>query len=62
MAYWLRNKYCQFIWWSACAVIVFRAEIAGMLGFMAIDSIVRRKLGIGVLLKHAPLAASTWLR
>jgi alpha-1,6-mannosyltransferase len=61
IADWLREKYGRFIWASACAVIVFRAEIAILLGLLALIRMTQRQLGIFKLLKHAVPAAITWL-
>jgi alpha-1,6-mannosyltransferase len=61
IADWMREKYGRFIWASACAVIVFRAEMAMLLGLMALGRIVQGRLGIVKLLKHAIPAAVTWL-
>ena len=61
VADWLRGQFGRFIWLSACAVIVFRAELAILLGLFALQSLVQRRLTFSDALKNAVPSALTWL-
>jgi len=61
VADWLRGHFGRFIWLSACAAIVFRAETAMLLGIFALQSLVRRNLAFSRVLKHAVPSTLVWL-
>jgi len=61
VADWLRGHYGRFIWLSACAVIVFRAELAILLGLFALQSLVQCRLTVGNVLKNAVPSSLVWL-
>jgi len=61
IADWLRGQFGRFIWYSACAVIVFRAELSILLGLFAVESLVRHRLTFSYMLKHAVPSALVWL-
>jgi len=53
VADWLRGCYGRFIWLSACVVIVFRAELAILLGLFALQSVIQRRLTFSRALANA---------
>jgi len=61
VADWLRGQFSRFIWLSACAVIVFRAELAILLGLFAIESLVQRRLTFSCAIKNAVMSSLVWL-
>jgi len=61
VADWLRGKFARFIWLSACAVVVFRAELAFLLGLFALQSLVQRRLTVTDALKNAVSSALVWI-
>jgi len=54
---WLRGHFGRFIWLSACAVIVFRAELAFLLGLFALQSLIQQRLTFSYALANAVPAA-----
>jgi len=61
VADWLRDKFARFIWLSACAVIVFRAELAFLLGLFALQSLIQHRLTFTDALKNALPSAVFWI-
>jgi len=61
LADWLREKHGRFFWASACAVIVFRAEVALLAGCLALVSLGWRRLKLSTAFKHAVPSAVVWL-
>ncbi|XP_069346102.1 dol-P-Man:Man(7)GlcNAc(2)-PP-Dol alpha-1,6-mannosyltransferase [Eulemur rufifrons] len=53
LAAWLRHGWARFIWLSAFAIIVFRAELCLLLGLMLLLTLHRGKLPVLRLLSHA---------
>jgi len=53
VANWLRGRYGRFIWLSACAVIIFRAEVIILLGLFALQSLIQCRLTFSHALTNA---------
>ena len=58
---WLLGQQGGFIWSSAAAIILFRAELAGLLGIMLFVEILRGRYRVWLIMKHAVLAGIVWL-
>ena len=58
---WLLGRHAPFIWSSAAAIVLFRAELAGLLGIMMMVEVVRGRCGVLTLLKHSVPAGLLWL-
>ncbi|KAM6161827.1 dol-P-Man:Man(7)GlcNAc(2)-PP-Dol alpha-1,6-mannosyltransferase [Erethizon dorsatum] len=50
---WLRHQWAHFIWLSALAIVVFRAELSLLLGLLLLLPLFRRRLSVATLLRHA---------
>lgn len=50
---WLQHRWARFIWLSAFATIVFRAELCLLLGLMLLLALYHRRLSVATLLRHA---------
>nr|XP_012645037.1 dol-P-Man:Man(7)GlcNAc(2)-PP-Dol alpha-1,6-mannosyltransferase [Microcebus murinus] len=53
LAAWLRHGWARFIWLSALAIVVFRAELCLLLGLMLLPALHSRRLPVLRLLRHA---------
>ncbi|KAM4882038.1 dol-P-Man:Man(7)GlcNAc(2)-PP-Dol alpha-1,6-mannosyltransferase isoform 2-T4 [Thomomys bottae] len=53
LAAWLQHKWARFIWLSAFAIIVFRAELCVLLGLMLLLALYYRRIPMARLLQHA---------
>jgi alpha-1,6-mannosyltransferase len=58
---WLLGRHAPFIWSSAAAIVLFRAELAGLLGIMMMVEVVRGRCGVWTLFKHSVPAGLLWL-
>ena len=54
--YWLDHCHSKFIWTSAFAIIIFRAELCILLGLILLLELVTRRLSLLVGFCHAALA------
>ena len=55
-AYWLKQKYSQFIWLSAFVILVFRFELCIICGLMLLLSLLSRKLSLSTVIVQGFLA------
>ncbi|XP_063478561.1 dol-P-Man:Man(7)GlcNAc(2)-PP-Dol alpha-1,6-mannosyltransferase isoform X4 [Symphalangus syndactylus] len=53
LAAWLRHEWARFIWLSAFAIIVFRAELCLFLGLLLLLALGNRKVSVVRALRHA---------
>ncbi|XP_048209768.1 dol-P-Man:Man(7)GlcNAc(2)-PP-Dol alpha-1,6-mannosyltransferase [Perognathus longimembris pacificus] len=53
LAAWLRHRWARFIWLSAVAIVVFRAELCLLLGLMLLLALYHRRISVTRLLQHA---------
>ncbi len=61
LQWWMRGCHARFIWSSALAILVFRAELCLFLGLLLMMELGSRRLSITYLLKHGILATIVWL-
>lgn len=54
--YWLDHCHSKFIWTSAFAIIIFRAELCILLGLILLLELVTRRLSLLIGFCHAALA------
>ncbi|XP_033746199.1 dol-P-Man:Man(7)GlcNAc(2)-PP-Dol alpha-1,6-mannosyltransferase-like isoform X2 [Pecten maximus] len=50
---WLKQQHSRFIWYSAVAILIFRAELALYLGLVLLMEVVAGRLSLVSLFKHA---------
>ncbi|XP_015362371.1 dol-P-Man:Man(7)GlcNAc(2)-PP-Dol alpha-1,6-mannosyltransferase isoform X2 [Marmota marmota marmota] len=58
---WLQHRWTLFIWLSALATIVFRAELCLLLGLMLLLALYHRRVSVARLLQHAVPAGALCL-
>ncbi|KAM4840674.1 dol-P-Man:Man(7)GlcNAc(2)-PP-Dol alpha-1,6-mannosyltransferase isoform X1 [Urocitellus parryii] len=58
---WLQHRWTRFIWLSAFATIVFRAELCLLLGLMLLLALYHRRVSVARLLQHAVPAGALCL-
>ena len=51
--FWLLGQHAFFIWSSAAAVIVFRAELSILFGVMLLVEMFRGRCGVGMVVRHS---------
>ena len=61
LRYWLLGRHAAFLWSSAAAVVLFRAELGGLLGVMVVVEVVRGRCGVWEVVRHALPAGLIWL-
>lgn len=50
---WLRQSWARFIWLSALAILVFRAELSLLLGLVLLLLLCTRRVSVAQVLRHA---------